>query len=45
MNTDMWSGFGETDRSLRTATRDGPEVRVLVVEKRYDAARPTSGTP
>ncbi len=32
--------FGDADRSLRTDTRDGAEVRVLVVEKRYDAPRP-----
>lgn len=40
MNTDMWSGFGSTARSLRSGTRDGEQVRVLVLEKRYDAPRP-----
>ena len=28
------------DRGLHSGTRDGQEVRVLVVEKRYDAERP-----
>ncbi len=40
MNADMWTSLGDADRSLYTDTRDGQEVRVLVVEKRYDAARP-----
>jgi len=40
MIPDMWHGFGAADRSLRTHTRDGAEVRVLVLEKRYDAPRP-----
>ncbi len=40
MNTDMWSGFGATERSLRTETRNGVEVRVLVLQKRYAAPRP-----
>jgi uncharacterized protein YndB with AHSA1/START domain len=35
----MWSRLGTADRSLRTDTRDGQEVRVLVLEKRYDAPR------
>jgi uncharacterized protein YndB with AHSA1/START domain len=39
MNTDMWNGLGEADRSLRTDVREGSEVRVLEVEKSYDAAR------
>ncbi len=39
MNTDIWSRLGEVDRSLRDDTRDGLAVRVLVVEKQYDAAR------
>lgn len=40
MNADMWTSLGTVDRSLHTGTRDGQEVRVLVVEKQYDAARP-----
>jgi uncharacterized protein YndB with AHSA1/START domain len=35
----MWTRLGDADRSLYTDTRDGQDVRVLVVEKRYDAAR------
>ncbi len=35
----MWSGFGPSVRSLRSDTRDGDEVRVLVLEKAYDAPR------
>jgi uncharacterized protein YndB with AHSA1/START domain len=33
----MWSGLGSADRSLHSATREGREVRVLVLEKQYDA--------
>jgi uncharacterized protein YndB with AHSA1/START domain len=40
MNVDMWASLGEVDRRLHTGARDGQEVRVLVVEKRYDAPRP-----
>ena len=40
MNVDMWTSLGEVDRRLHAGTRDGQEVRVLVVEKRYDAPRP-----
>jgi uncharacterized protein YndB with AHSA1/START domain len=40
MNADMWTSLGDADRSLHTEARDGQEVRVLVLEKRYDAARP-----
>ena len=36
----MWNSLGGADRSLHDDTRDGQDVRVLVVEKRYDAARP-----
>jgi len=37
MTSDMWNRLGEADRSLRTDTRDGDEVWVLVVEKDYPA--------
>jgi len=36
----MWNSLGEAERSLSTGDRDGQQVRVLVVEKAYDAARP-----
>jgi uncharacterized protein YndB with AHSA1/START domain len=35
----MWSSLGEARRSLSDGTRDGRPVRVLVVEKTYDAPR------
>lgn len=34
----MWSGIGDADRAIRSDTRDGTPVRVLVVEKGYDSA-------
>ena len=40
MSTDIWSRIGEAERSLSSGTRDGQPVRVLVVEKTYDAGRP-----
>jgi uncharacterized protein YndB with AHSA1/START domain len=40
MNIDMWESLGgSVDRSLRDDTRDGEAVRVLVVEREYDAPR------
>ena len=40
MTNDMWNSLGEAERSLRSDTRDGQQVRVLEVEKSYAAARP-----
>lgn len=39
MNFDMWSSLGDVDRSVRDDIRDGRPVRVLVVEREYDAPR------
>ncbi len=39
MTTDIWNSLGEAERSLSTESQDGQQVRVLVVEKTYDAAR------
>ena len=39
MTTDMWNNLGTADRSVRSDTREGQEVRVLEVEKTYAAAR------
>jgi uncharacterized protein YndB with AHSA1/START domain len=36
----MWTSLGEAERSLRSDSREGTPVRVLQVEKTYDAARP-----
>jgi uncharacterized protein YndB with AHSA1/START domain len=35
----MWNSLGQAERSLRSDTRDGQPVRVLEIEKTYDAAR------